>query len=184
MYYILVNDIRYESNVKLEEPKNLPVELSFITGKVITTTFDKPIEFSTNACKGDEIRDFLRGSILLLSKRFLALIQDAGVDNLQIFPAIIKSDVDGTIWGDFFAVNVIGTIACANLRGSTFDEIMPGHYIFDELAIDAEKAKGALLFRLNEHIPSLIIAKNVIKHIIDNDPDDQITGWEFNDIIQ
>ena len=32
-----------------------------------------------------------------MSKAFLALVQEAGVDNLQVFPIVIKSTEDGTI---------------------------------------------------------------------------------------
>jgi len=183
MYYSLINNIRYESNVVINEPKNLPIEISFISGKAITIPIETPLEFTTNATKGDEIRDFLRGSITLVSKRFLEILQGAGVDNLQVFPVVIKSDQDGTIWKDFFAVNVLGMIACADLENSDYDEIMPGHYIFDELAIDASKAKGNLLFRLREHAPTILMHFNVGKYIASQDPDRKLKGWSVKKAI-
>lgn len=168
----------------ITEPKNLPVELSFISGKVITSEFYTGLVFTTNAKQGDEIRDFLKGSIPLLSKRFLEILQGSGVDNLQVFPAVIKSDIDGTIWKDFYAVNVLGMIACADLDNSTYDEIMPGHYIFDELAIDASRAKDALLFRLHEHSPTIMMHFDVGKYIVAQDPENTLTGWSFKKAIQ
>jgi len=128
--------------------------------------------------------DFSRGSVTLMSKRFVKILQDAGVDNLQVFPAIIKSEKDDTVWKDYFAVNVLGMIACADLNKSTYNEIMSGHYRFKKLAIYSDKAKGALLFRLHEHAPSIIVHKSVLKYIVTIDPDDTLLGWEASDIIQ
>jgi hypothetical protein len=140
--------------------------------------------FTTNAKAGETRRDFLDSEFPIMSKRFLELFQGAGVDNLQTFPIIIKSEGDGTIWKDYFGVNVLGVIACADLSKSTYDEIMPDHYIFDELAIDAKKAKGALLFRLQEDSTSIIMDGSVGKYIMSKDPDDTMTGWDADEIIQ
>ena len=184
MYFILINDIASDFNCTLHEPKDLPREVSFISGSKITVELDTPLVYTTNAKADDAMVDFSRGSVTLLSKRFLKLLEGAGVDNLQVFPAIIKSEKDETIWEDYFSVNVLGMIACADLSKSTYSEIMPGHYRFRELAIDAEKAKDALLFRLHEHSPSIIVHKSVLKYIVDNDPDESLLGWEGGDIIQ
>jgi len=92
-----------------------------------------------------------------MSQKCLDLFEGAGVDNLQTFPAIIKSETDGTVWDNYFAVNVLGLISCADLSKSTYTEIMPGSYRFRELAIYPEKAKGALLFRLQEDSPSRFV---------------------------
>lgn len=184
MYYSLINNIRYESKVVIKEPKDLPIELSFISGKVITTTFRSPLVFTTNAKQGDEIRDFLKASIPLFSKKFLEVLQGAGVDNLQVVPAIIKSDVDGSVWENYYAINVLGMISCADLSKSTYSEIMPGYYKFKELAIDASKAKEALLFRLHEHTPTILMHLNVGKYIASQDPDRKLTGWAVKKAIQ
>ncbi|MCW8997705.1 MAG: hypothetical protein OQK04_03165, partial [Kangiellaceae bacterium] len=108
----------------------------------------------------------------------------AGVDNLQVFPAIVKSEIDGTVWDGYFAVNVLGLIACADLDKSEYAEIMPGSYRFSELAIHAKKANEALLFRLQEDPGSILMHKNVGKYIVENDPDETMVGWEADDIIQ
>ncbi len=184
MYFLLENDSQFETGNYLNEPDNLPVELSFIRGDLITLNLDEPLVFTTNAQAGDELRHFLRSSIPIMSKQFVEVLQGAGVDNLQLIKAIVKSEVDGTIWPDYYAVNVLGLIACAELDKSDYAEIMPGHYRFRELAIDATKAKGALLFRLKEHSPSIIIHESVCQHIVDNDPDEKLTGWSVNDIVQ
>ena len=185
MYFILKDDITYEkTEFYINEPKDIPVELDFMGGKLITMDIDNPFVYTTNAKSGDELRDFNASGFMVMSKRFLELIKGSGVDNLQVFPAIIKSEVDDTVWEEYYGVNVLGSISCADLGKSIYDEVMPGHYIFDQLAIDAEKAKGALLFRLQEHMPTLVMHKSVGKYIVDNDPDETLTGWDFEEIIQ
>lgn len=184
MYYILKNDLYMDADIALNEPEDLSVELLFINGSVITMAVPNPMVFTTNAKAGDTMLDFQCSSFPVMSKRLLSLFQEAGVDNLQVFPAIIKSEEDGTVWENYFVVNVIEMIACADLSKSTYDEVMRGHYIFDELAIDSEKAKGALLFRLQEHSPTIIIHRDVGRYINTNDPDRTIIGWSVGKIIQ
>lgn len=65
-----------------------------------------------------------------------------------------------------FTVNILGMISCDDLSKSTYDENMPGHYIFNELAIHTEKkTKDILLFRLQEHSPTIVIHKSVLNYI-------------------
>lgn len=184
MYYTFINDIFYESEVIINEPNNLPIELSFIQGKVVDLDNCPSFVFTTNAKTGDRIRDFLKASIPVVSNKFLKLLNKAGVDNLQVVPIIIRSEIDGNEWLTHSAINVLGMISCADLDRSDFAEIMPGYYKFRKLAINADKTKGALMFRLHEHAPTILVNKSVITYILDNDPDDELTGWEFDDIIQ
>lgn len=184
MYYILKNNILSNFNSTLKEPNNLPREVNFISGSKINENLDTPLEFTTNAKASDAMVDFSRGNVTLMSKKFVQLLHNAGVDNLQVFPAIVKSEEDGTVWDNYFAVNVLGIISCANLSKSTYSEIMHGHYSFDELAIDTEKTKNALLFRLQEHSPTIIIHQSVGRYIKSQDPDKTLIGWSVGKIIQ
>lgn len=188
VYFSLINDRFYESNIYIKPPENLPIEVDLIGGDEVINfnngENNEKLIFTTNATKGEKIRDFLRACIPIMSKRFLALFEGAGVDNLQVFPIIIKSEIDDTIWEDFFAVNVIGVIACANLEKSNYSEIMGGHYRFSELAIDSDKAQGALLFRLAEHTPTIMMHKDVGRYIMEQDPNETLQGWNVDRPIQ
>ena len=184
MYYNLINDIRADFKGSLEEPENIKRKSKFISGSTITEELPMPLVFTTDAKTGDAMVDFSKGTVTLMSERFFNLLKDAGVDNLQLFPAIVKSETDGTVWDNYFAVNVLGLIACADLDKSEYDEIMPGHYGFDKLAINAEKAKDVLLFRLHEHSPTILVRNSVLNHIVKNDPDKSLMGWTARSIIQ
>lgn len=181
-YFELVNDKRYDGTSRIYGPKGLPVEFDLMSGEEMDIEVDLPLVYSTNAGAGDEVRDFLRGSFSIASSRFVELVQQSGVQNLQIFPAEVRSETDGHIWHDYVGINVLGLISCAVLSESTYDEIMPGHYIFDELSIDANKANGALMFRLREHPPTIIIHRSVGRYILDQDPQRQLKGWSVRKI--
>lgn len=182
MYFQLTIDKFYDFGI--EEPKDLPLELDFSNGSLITEAIQEHIVFSTNASKGDQLPDFWDSSIPAVSKRFVELLEGAGVNNIQKFPAIVKSEEDETIWDGYFAVNILGVIACADLNKSDYTEIFPGSYSFNELAIDARKANGALLFRLEEDPSIILIHKSVGKYIAQMDPDDTLVGWDAVEVIQ
>ncbi len=185
MYYILINDNLSNFDFYINAPNDLPRNIDFISGRFIKVDELKvPLVFTTDATVGTHMLDFRRGTVTLMSKKLLNLLEGAGVDNLQTFPAIIKSEVDGTVWDGYFAVNVLGLISCADLSKSSYTEIMPGSYRFRELAINAEKTKGTLLFRLQEDTPSILMHKSVGKYIMQHDPDETLLGWEVEDIIQ
>ncbi|UWX03903.1 hypothetical protein H1235_15815 [Pseudoxanthomonas sp. NC8] len=125
MYLKLINDKFYESSVLVKEPENIAIEVNFMSGRSIAHPVDLPVVYTTSGKAGDEIRDFLDASFPLMSRRFVELLQAGGVDNLQLFPAIIRSEVDGSVWEDYYAVNVLGLIACADMGNSDYDEIIP-----------------------------------------------------------
>ncbi len=75
---------------------------------------------TTNEKSGDDIKGIYDSSFLAMSKRFLELLQQAGIDNFQIFPIIIKSEEGGVVWDNYFGVNILGLISCANLSKSTY----------------------------------------------------------------
>ena len=181
MYFQLKRDKFIE--VGIVEPEDLPLHLSFMRGAVIKTRID-PMVFTTNATAQDSPPDYAGGSIPVMSQRFLTLLIQAGVDNLQTFPIMIKSDVDGAVWDGFFAVNIVGLIQCANLSASDYSELFHDLYDFDVLAIDTTKTNDALFFRLQESPSIIIMHKSVGKHLMENDPNQLLTGWDVEEIIQ
>jgi hypothetical protein len=172
------------SDFSIEEPENMPLELDFMNGSIITIPIDKPLIFTTNAGAEDPVPDYWDSGVPVMSERFVKLIEESGVTNIQKFPAIVKSKVDESVWDNYVAINILGVIKCADFSRSQYTEIFPGHYRFSKLAIDSEAPKGELMFRLYENPGTIIIGKKVGKHIMLNDPDEIITGWDVKEIIQ
>ena len=184
MYFTLINDLKYDSEFHINDPVGLPASFDLMSGKAMPTDIRTPLVYTTNAQKGDELRAFFRGSFTIMSAELLKLFKESGVDNLQTFPAIIRSTEDGNIWDNYFGVNVLGLISCADLSKSSYSETMHGHYRFKTLAIDSTKTDGALMFRLQEHTPTIIIHRSVGRYIKDKDPDKILKGWSVGNIIQ
>jgi hypothetical protein len=116
----LINDILFESFIYINEPEDLPVELDCLGGHIIDISVDNPMVSTTNAKSGDDIRDIYDSSYLAMPKHFLELLHQAGVDNFQIFPIIIKSAEDDAVWDNYFGVNILGLILCVILFKSTY----------------------------------------------------------------
>ncbi len=186
MYFKLINDIGYDSPFVINDPENLPVEFHLLSGREMKVPVNLPLVYTTDAKKGDELRSFLDSSFTLMSADFLDLFKKAGVANLQTFPAVIKSTEDGYVWDNYFGVNIIGMIECADLEKSKYTEIMPGHYRFKELAINSARIPdGLLMFRLKEHLPTIVIHRSVGRLIKDTDPERKtFRGWTVGKIIQ
>jgi len=182
MYFVLQQDDSLNTNTSLKAPKEVANTLDFLSGTEITTPIDTPITFATKAKTGDTMLDYYNGEIPVMSKRFIDLLKEAGVTTLQTFPIIIKSKIDDTVWENYFAVNILDVVACGAFPESIFKENKPKHGIRCELAIDTEKVDGAVLFRLKEYLPTIVLHRNVVKHIIDNDADEDVK-WEFKGII-
>lgn len=178
MYFLLKEDDSLQNKIFLEAPN----QLDFLSGNKITASIDRPIVFTTNAKSGDVLLDFNEGEIPVMSKIFVDLLKEAGVDSLQTFPVLIKSKKDETVWQDYFAVNFLDVIACGAFPASLFKKNKPKHGIRCELAIDTEKVDDTLLFRLKEELSTVVLHRSVVKYLIDNDPE-ELVKWEFKGVI-
>jgi hypothetical protein len=111
---------------------------------------------------------FLPQPVPLMRKDLLDTMRAAGVNNLDAYPAELYYPDGSLAEGEYFIVNVIGVIAAADLANSEYDVDQPENLIsmgFDSLAIDSEKTKGALMFRLAESIASVIVHEQVVKAV-------------------
>jgi len=138
----------------LEEPA-IPEHASFNSGKLIdANSFQgKPLEFNVLYNDGSFPGHFHdSASIPVLSKQFVSMVEAAGIDNFQLFPALILDKENNKQWDEFYAFNAIGLVDVAH-EDSEFDEIMPGSDgmpafgEYDELIFDANKTQEMGMFR-------------------------------------
>jgi hypothetical protein len=102
----------------------------------------------------------------------------AGVDNFQAFPAVLAGR-GAEEWKDYFAINVLGKVAAADLSSSRFVEI--GKYPsglpclgFQKLVVDPSRTHGFYLFRLAEDILQILLHDRVLKSLVAMAP---TGGW-------
>ena len=129
----------------------------------------EPVEFAMRANHNDLMLEMNNTQGLLVTKRLLAALQEAGVDNLDVYDAVIRHESLGTERRDYVAVNLIGTVSAADLSRSTVvPGGLPGNLIdtdFEGVAIDPEKAGGMLMFRLAENTSAIVVHERVKEHL-------------------
>lgn len=92
----------------------------------------------------------------------------AGVDNLQVYDAVIRDIARGIDHRDFKAYNVVGLVAAADMEESTMMGTSDSTLIdadFDRLVIDESKCNGLLLFRLAENFNALVVHERVKQEV-------------------
>jgi hypothetical protein len=138
--------------------------LDWMLGKRFSGPLPEPLEFVVGPYGGDYIPDYFQPSIPLMHDRLLAVLREAGVDNIDSYSAILSSKDDSERFSSFKAVNIIGAIQCADLEASVCEveePDVPGGVSFDSLVIDEDRAKGAIFFRLYERPRGLVVIDSV-----------------------
>lgn len=172
MYYLIETD--YFAKPTAYRTSSLTHEFMFKPSRWITGDFmedpTQPLEIEFWQNGGDGLAEILLDSIPLFSRELIEALQEAGVDNLQIFPVIPIAKNGETINQEYFAVNIVGCIRCADMNKSDYTDLTGEGLIavnFRKLVIDNEKAKDQYMFRLAESIASIVIHEK-IKTALDN----------------
>lgn len=162
MYYRLSVD-RLRMNVFLVEQFDAP--RSFITGKRVTPPDPLPLEYVMEVDVDESPVMFpFFPHVNLMNARLMNVLADAGVDNLQIFPARITDPNTNTTYDDYFAVNVVGLVECADMARSDHAPLAD-LFFFHKLVIVPDKPKGLPLFRLAESPIDIIVHERVARAI-------------------
>lgn len=145
---------------------------AFLVGTRLEAAPPVPLLYETGFSSNDRLPELLCIGEPILTRGLVEELANAGVANMEIFPAELKSTVDGTCWDHYLAVNFVGSISCADLSRSEFEEVMvrPGSgrrqlYSFSDLKIDVKLAEGALVFRLAESPLVLLMSALVVDRL-------------------
>lgn len=137
----------------------------WMSGQIIRIPVPSPFVFRLVPEYPGEMLPMYDGGILLMRDDLIKALHEAGVDNLQLFPAVIQDEEKQIAHTNYKAVNVIGLIACADMGASTRmdpdDDTDLIDVDFDSLVIDETKTGGALLFRLAESVNAIIVHRTV-----------------------
>jgi len=82
---------------------------------------------------------------------------------MDLYQVMLSHPVLGETYADYWAANIIGRIACANLKQS---QCLPGHepplLKFDKPVLDETKTMGGVpMFRLAESTPYILVSEKV-----------------------
>jgi hypothetical protein len=165
MYYVLYYSYSNINRIGIQPNIGGP----WFSGAKINYPVPDPLEFVIDTDSvGSEMCAIYAGAYPVYRQDFIDALHEAGVDNLELFNVVIKNPIDGKVYTNYKAVNILGLIACANMEESVLmgdsDSTMRD-VDFDELAIDESKAGGALFFRLAENVTAVIVHKKVADHV-------------------
>lgn len=100
----------------------------------------------------------------IVSDDLYAVLRAAGVSNLDVYDAVLRS-ADGRLeLKGYKAFNLIGLVKAADLSASTFAPGNPSRFLdasFDGLVLDEQRLQGVLMFRLAEHSSAVIVHASV-----------------------
>jgi len=160
----------------------LPDDVSFLTGRPIATALPGPLVFAVNHPKGETPKHLLGMQVPVVSDLLLQAMAASGIDNFQIFPALLRSAGTGEQWSGYHAFNAIGLIDATDMRGSKYEEIMAGNdevpalLDFETLVIDGSRTRNLLLFRLAQNPGAMLVHERVRSELRQRKPPG---GWGF-----
>lgn len=153
----------------------------FQRGAWVDLDVDSPlifeIELPDNATRPPH---YLGHRVLVVSDLFLATLAQAGIDNFQTWPAILRCSPSGTEWAEYSLFNVVGLLDAVDREASAGEVLMEKGGVelceFLELVISRPRAFAADFFRLASD-PAIVIMKGrVYQVLLGHVPD---TGWGF-----
>ena len=94
----------------------------------------------------DYLWDFFDGQGIM-SKRMYTVLQECGVDNIQVLPLRFINKNTNQVRDDYIVFNILGLVPCINLRKSDALRIDEEFYEFAGSLIDPQKTNDVLIFR-------------------------------------
>jgi hypothetical protein len=159
-YYVL--ECRSENMMLLYEPESPSFDDDWIFGQKFTTKPKEPIEVQINP--GDEHRELLPFfcTATLMSDAFYETLKEAGVKNMDVYDAVIKSEDAHVSHKGYKAFNLLGMIGNDDFK--------------------AGKTQNLPMFRLTTYMVAVIVTEEIkqaieakkFPHIVFTSPNDFI----------
>jgi hypothetical protein len=163
MYYRLDTAFNFPACLPNDEENIHETLMSGIVADESDLTLPWPFSMSCDNDPDMRLGDFY-SSCNLMSERLVETLLSCGVDNLQIFPALITHKCTGKIIDTYKVVNVLGLVSAANMGASKSQPLADNHY-FEKLAIDKSRARDLLIFRLEESPIEILVHEIVARKI-------------------
>jgi hypothetical protein len=137
----------------------------WFTGAKLVFPVPQPLRFMLSSEYRGSLKALYRPNIPLMRTDLLQVLQEAGVDNLELFDAVLEDPVTGAKHHNYKAFNVLGLVAAADMEQSVRAPINESSEMidvfFDSLVIDPTKTHDLLLFRLAQSVNAVIVHENV-----------------------
>ena len=133
-------------------------------GGIIDQDFTLPLTYVLRAKPGNLKAMYEAMAYPIMSDQLIEALKGVGVDNLQLFDAVVEDPNTKTIHTNYKAFNVVGVVAAADMGQSVMMNTTASRMIdadFESLAIDETKATPFKLFRLAESVSAIIVDETV-----------------------
>jgi hypothetical protein len=167
-YYIL--DSGSENMMLLYEPENPSLRDRWFAGCRFQKLPEEPVvvEIRPNHEQGDLLPYF--GTATLMSDLFYEALRESGVDNIDVYDAVIQSEDGSVTHTGYKAFNIVGVVQAADLARTVFND-PPGTRLIDgsieTLVIRPDLPRTLLMFRLAEYLGAVIVHEQV-KRVIES----------------
>jgi len=142
---------------------------SWRMGRRLISKLPNPVVVKIMPGDPDDLKEMYYNDAIIMSKRLLEALQEAGVDNLDVYPCVIVNEGSGFRTEDYVAVNLIGLVKAVDIDNSNVTGGDGDHMLdtdFDGLTIDPKKARDYLMFRLAENTSAIVIHRSVKEHLV------------------
>ena len=111
---------------------------------------------------------------LIGTKQFYQDLREAGIDNIEACPVVIRDLLNNKIIDDYLVLNVIGRVACAVMYKSDFEQLndeagpdQPNDAMnfINDLVIDSQKVGNLDLFLVHEDVDCIIVSEKLYNHL-------------------
>lgn len=134
-------------------------------GRLLTDPIDQPLSYELDSGYPGTLKAMYSAeAVPLMHDSVRAVLDAAGVSNVQYFDAVVRDPASGKEHNDYKAFNIVGLVACADMEASermgTSASAM-GDTDFHALVIDESRTGGQLLFRLAENISAIVVHERI-----------------------
>lgn len=165
MYYLLDWKAKSDNTDYSNTESSPDLDIPWTMGIYYPDILPEPIRCKLSQNRGDKLRDVYLIDLPIFSDEFILLLENSGVDNLQLYQAELI-DKEGKIYKNYKAVNIVGLVSCTDVEAS---EYIPGSepplMLFSKLVIDESKIHGMKLFRLAEDSSRILIREDLKEEI-------------------
>lgn len=141
----------------------------------------RPLEFTLDPLdphandNAPKLPPYFLPSVPLFRDDLLEAMRRGGVNNLDVYDAVLIDPDDGQRMMNYKAINILGLVAAADMASSQA-HINPGGALldvdFDSLVVDESKTYGALIFRLLESNNAILVHERLVEHLRQSGFDD------------
>jgi hypothetical protein len=168
-YYVLDSTADDEADITRGPRLKGPLD-NWMGGERWAVDVPKSLVFQIDEDDEGVMLPFFNDVIPLMRLDLLNALRDAGVDNIDDYPAIIRETRTGREYRDYRVVNIIGAVRAADLAASDvepsgFDGDFDIDAFFNTLELDESAAQGLLLFRLAESVATILVHARVREQI-------------------